>query len=321
MKSKILISILAVALVCGCVVPGLPEITPTLGTGLGLEIISFTAEPTPVYSGRTIRVTAEVENRGGTVVPQDSALVYLTGSNIDLDDTSGTYWYGKEADDQKEVEQFTNDMEPENVVRGTPPDKERFSWTLVAPDITAGQTRQDTFIIRVYNEYSSGVNGNIWAYTESELEATKAAGRALKTSSFTPVSGPVGVNVRVSPNPIVLYEDENEFTFNIDITNNAQGTIYYKPGLDYTSSNPDLRLDAENELNHIYVSVYAPDLTIGECEGDQEIFGGKSMTLVCEVTIPDANLPATFKSYLVNVNVDYGYYTEREATVTVQGKA
>ncbi|NIO44607.1 MAG: hypothetical protein GTN36_03580 [Candidatus Aenigmarchaeota archaeon] len=321
MKFNILISILAMVLVAGCSIPGFEipgmGVVPGLG-GTGLEIISFTAEPTPVYSGRTTRVVAEIENRGGTIVEESDACVYLTGSNIDLG--GGTdYWTGKDADDKEEVKHFDKDMEPENVVRGTPADIERFSWTLVAPTLTPGQTRQDVFIIRVYNEYSSGVNGNIWVYTDAEAEATKAAGRALKTGTFTPVSGPVGVNVRVSPNPVVLYEDENEFTFSIDITNNAQGTIYYKPGLDYESDDPDLKLDPETQLNNINVAVYAPDLTIEECEGQQEIFGGRSMTLVCEVTI-NAGTPDTFKSYLVNVDVDYGYYSEREAYVTVQGR-
>ncbi|NIM46675.1 MAG: hypothetical protein GTN40_00755 [Candidatus Aenigmarchaeota archaeon] len=319
MKSKILISILAIALVAGCI-GEIPGLGPTVGLGgIGLEIISFTADPTPVYSNRTVRVVGEIENRGGTTVANDSALVYLTGSNIDLDDTTGKYWYGRDAgDDRSEIRYFSKDMDPENVVRGTPPDMERFSWSLVSPTITPGQTRQDTFILRVYSDYSSGVNGNIWVYTDSEAEATKAAGRALRTSSFTPISGPVGVNVRLTPNPIILYEGETEFTFNIDITNTATGTIFNKD-IDYDSATvSDLALDAETQLNWLNVAVDAPNLNVAECTGDQEVFGGRSMTLVCEAKVPSA--PSTFKSYLLNVLVTYGYYQEREAVVTVQGR-
>jgi len=323
MKLKILISILAMVLVAGCVVPGLEipgvGITPGLA-GIGLEIISFSADPSPVYSRGTIRVVAEVENRGGSTVDNDSALVYLTGSNIDLDDLTGRYWYGRDTDDRSEIMWFSKDMDPENVVRGTPADTERFSWTLVAPNITPGQTRQDTFIFRVYTEYSSGVNGNIWVYTDAEAEATKAAGRSLKTSSFTPVSGPVAVSINLRPNPIILYEGEDQFTFNIDVTNTAAGTIYKNNSIPYTTATAsDLALDAESELNWLSVDVDT-DLIITECTGDQEIFGGRSMTMVCEATIPSGQPVDTFRSYLLNVIVSYGYYTEREAAVTVQGR-
>jgi len=320
MKFKILISILAMVLVAGCIGVEIPGLGPMPGVaGIGLEITSFSATPTPIYSRGTIRVVAEVENRGGSTVNNTSALVYLTGSNIDLDDLTGRYWFGRDTDDRNEIGHFSKSMDPENVVRGTPPDMERFSWTLVAPNITPGQTRQDTFIFRVYSDYSSGVNGNIWVYTDSEAEATKSAGRALKTSSFTAISGPVGVNVRVAPNPIILYEGENQFTFNIDITNTATGTIYKKSIPYSTATVSNLALNAETELNWLTVSVDS-DLTITECTGDQEVFGGKSMTLVCEVTIPSSAPVTTFRSYLLNVIVSYGYYQEREATVTVQGR-
>ena len=321
MKAKILMLVLTTVLVAGCVgidIPGAGGLA--VGAGNGLEIISFTAEPTTVYSGRTVRVVAEVENRGGTIVPDNSAIIYLTGSNIDLADTDGTYWYGRDIEDRAQIKLIPS-MEPENVVRGTPADIERFDWSLTAPNLTPGQTRQDTFIVRVYNEYSSGVNGNIWVYTESEAEATKAAGRSLETSAFTPVQGPVGVSVRVNPNPVILYDGENEITFNIDITNNAQGTIYYNTGMVYSAA-ASLALSADDHLNRVNVIVEAPEFGDDmDCEGVQEIFGGRSLTLVCEATINSGKIPTTFKSYLVNVIVEYGYYTQREATVTVQGKA
>ncbi len=310
-------------LVAGCAIPGfeIPGIglMPGIG-GIGLEIISFSADPTPVYSRGTVRVVAEVENRGGTAVENNSALVYLTGSNIDLDDLTGRYWYGRDPDDRSEIMRFSKTMDPENVVRGTPADVERFSWSLVAPNITPGQMRSDSFIFRVYTDYSSGVNGNIWVYTEAEAEATKAAGRALKTSSFTPVSGPVAVGINLRPNPIILYEGESEFTFNIDITNTASGTIYKNDSITYsTATAASLALDAETQLNWLTVDVDS-DLDITECTGDQEIFGGRSMTLVCEATVPASAPVSTFRSYLLNVIVSYGYYTEREAGVTVQGR-
>ena len=310
-------------LVAGCSeIPGLPNLS-TGGSvigGNGLAITSFTAEPTPVFSGSTVRVTGEFQNMGGTTVNTDSALIYLTGTDVSLGDTSGDSWHGKSAgNDMSEIRHFNKNMLPENVVKGTPAVTDRIVWNLVAPDMTAGQTRQDTFIMRVYSKYASGVNGNIWVYSESESQAAKSAGTAPETSSFTPVSGPVGVSVRLSPDPIVLYQGENQFTFNIDIINTGTGSIYSKSINYATATAGDLVLDSENELNHVDVTVDGGDLSIQECSGDQQIMGGKSITLSCTATVPNPSA-LTFKSFPLNVMVNYGYYTQSEATVTVQGK-
>ena len=324
MKFKILTSILAIVLIAGCAIPEIPGMGPSsiIGTGIGLEIISFTADPTTVFSRGRARITVEVENKGGSTVDNNSALVFLTGSNINLAESpvTGKYWYGRDTDDKYEIQHFSRKMEPEDVVRGIPADIERFSWTLVAPNLTQGQTRDDTFIVRVYNEYSSGVNGNIWAYTDAEAQATEASGKAFKKSSFTAVPGPVAATVKLTPDPVILYEDETEFTFMVEITNTQTGTIYKNNTIDYTTANASkLSLDAESALNWVFVDVVT-DLIITDCVGDQEVFGGRSMTLVCEAKIPSTHPLVTFRSYPVDIAVKYGYYTEREVAVKVQGK-
>jgi hypothetical protein len=321
MKFKILISLLAIVLVAGCTIPGMPNLgTGTITGGNGLAITSFTAQPTPVFSGSTVRVTAEFQNLGGTTVSNDSSLIYLTGTDVSLSDTSGDSWYGKSAGkDQSEIRHFAKNMVPENVVKGTPAVTDRIVWNLVAPNMTAGQTRQDTFIVRVYSSYSSGVNGNIWVYSDSEAQATKSAGRTPETSSFTTISGPVSVNIQISPDPIILYSGESTFTFNIVITNTATGSIYTK-NIPYASATAnDLALDPDDELNWVNVAVGSGSLTIAECSGPQQILGGKSMTLSCTATVPNPDT-LTFKSFPLNVMVTYGYYMQSEATVTVQGR-
>ena len=309
MKSKILISILAIALVCGCVIPGLEGVTPTLGAGLGLEITSFTVEPSTVFSGASVRVIMETANQGGTTVEEGDAMVYLTSSNSDEWDSEQYYHFEKQ-------------MKAEDVVRGIPADTKRISFpSLTAPDLTPGQTRSDIFIGRIYHEYETSARGSIWIYDETESDAARAAGRSLYSSSFTYTKGPVGLQISVSPSPLVLYGDEDTFTVYIKINNLATGTIYSPGSVIYTNDSEDIGLEAE-EINRVDVNVTTDDELSGyetDCEGtDQELVAGRDLTLVCEVTVDSR--PDTFKSYSFDVTVNYGYYTERTATVTVQGR-
>jgi len=308
------LSILAIVSISLCTIPGIPGVTPGIGGGggAGLEITSFTAEPSTVFSGNTVRIIMEVENKGGTSVSNSEDLVWLTGSNFDAWSTTSPIY-----------EHFDRNMTAEDVVRGIPAGIKRFTWSLTAPSsgITAGQTRTDMFIARVYHEYETSALGNIWIYTETEAEAAKAAGRQMYKSSFTYTTGPVGVQISVLPDPVVLYGTENSFTVTIKVSNLATGTIYSPNAVTYTEGSEDVSLTT-TEINRVDVDVDAhADLSgYTDCEGtDQELVAGRDLTLICEVTVDTTNL-ATFKSYSFNVKVSYGYYTEKTASVTVQGR-
>ena len=320
MKFEILISILATVLIAGCTIPdiGIPGIgtTTTIGGGRGLEITSFVAEPTPVYSGSKVRVTMEVENQGGTTIPKDKALVQLMGSNMDLGSDDDRYW---RSETDNEFKNFSREMRTADVVKGTQADTTRHTWTLTAPNITAGQTRTDTFYGRTYCDYSTAVNGNAWIYTEGEADAAKASGRSINKASFTTTKGPVGLNVKVSPDPVIYYDIGESFSLYITVSNLATGTIY-NASKTYSISGFTIAAEEYNLVN-INVDYPTDKLTptnFGECTGSQELPAGKSTTLVCDFTVSEA--PTNFESYPITVIASYGYYTERTATVVVQGK-
>jgi len=322
MNFKILFSTLAIVLIAGCVIPGLDTGGTILGGVNGIAITSFKAEPTEAYSGNTVRVTLEAQNLGGTTVDNRSVLVHLIASNANLNSNEAGSWHGKSAgNDKKEVRHFSRNLTPADSIKGTPANIEKITWNLVAPTITPGQKRVDSFTARLYSEYSSGVNGNIWVYNQSEAEATKTAGKALKTSSFTPVVGPVSINIKLSPDPVVLYPGENIFTFSIDVTNSGTGVVYKTGAINLAIDSPSFSLDTDSQLHWISVSVNTNNqLTIADCTGDQQISGGRSMTLVCTATIPSSYSVSTFRSFPVNVMAKYGYYIDGETSVTVQGR-
>jgi hypothetical protein len=307
MNSKFFIlTLIPILLIAGCTGSGidLGGGNPT-GSGQGLEIISFGADPSTVYSNTTIRLTMEVQNLGGISVPGSKALVFLTGTNFDKWNGGTTY------------NPFNStEMKSNDVVRNIPANTKKFVWSMKAPSLPAGQTETDSFIGRVYSEYQTVANGNVWAYSESEADAAKSAGRSLYTPSFTYTKGPVGLSVSINPNPVILYSGDNTFTMNIRVSNMAQGTIYLPGSVSYTGQ--DVKISS-TEMNFVTITAEKADnVNIGDgCTGSQELVGGRDTTLTCVVTLPSVD---TFESFSIKVTAKYGYYTERTTTVTVQGR-
>jgi hypothetical protein len=325
MKTKILICLLAVTAIAGCSIPGIPGISGGPGTiiggGRGLEITSFTAEPSTLYNGSTIRVTMDVENLGGTTTLNSTSFAFLTGSNINVAGGDNRYWHRLSGDTTStECIRFDRNMKPTDIVKGTPGDKKTIKWSLRAPDISKGQTRTDSFIGRVYTDYETSVNGNIWVYNETEYDASKASGRSLNKATFTSTSGPVSAEVSTSPDPVILYGSDRTFSLTIKISNLQTGTVY-KSGK--TDNCPPSSIDV-NDLNKVNVTLNVPDFSISaDCKTttsnttEQELVSGRPTTVICELTAPAVT---TFKSFPVTITVDYGYYTEATATAIVQGK-
>lgn len=323
MKLKILISLLAVIAVAGCTIPGIPGVTtqPIMGTGNGLEITSFTAEPDTLYSSSTVRIIMEVENKGETTVPTTSSIAYLTGSNIEFSSSpsSNMVWH-----DTSQY-QTLKEMKSQDVVRGISGSTDRVTWTLTAPTISRGQTRVDSFIGRLYCDYKTTSQGSVWVYSESEAEAARTAGRTMEKSSFTSSKGPVGLDVSVQPDPVILYPGDTTFSINIKITNLATGTIYLPGNITYNTgtSGKALVSDALNKVKlNITMQSNKLSITTTECQGyqEQELVAGKPTTIICDFNITEDLSSLTFKSYPIAVSIDYGYFTERTASVTVQGK-
>ena len=322
MRIKILLALVSVVLVAGCTnvnIPGLDGLNlggTQVGTARGLEITSFTADPTTVYSGSKVRVAMNVQNLGGTTVAGNKSFVYLSGTNVDLDSGDNRYW----TSDTSQCRLITTAMDPADVVRGTPADEKPFTWSITAPQLTAGQTNTYTLYGRVYTDYSTAVNGNIWAYAEGEADAVKAAGKALNSASFTTTPGPVGLGVRVSPNPVIYYDTGEKFSLHITISNNAAGTIY-QSGMIYGYCNPSINA---NNYNKVKITLDYDTSKIrldnaGECQEIQELPSGRSTTVVCDFTLLSS--PQSFESYPINIVASYGYYLERQISVTVQGKS
>jgi hypothetical protein len=316
MKMLLTLGLVVIVLIAGCTGP---LIVPD-HSNFGLEMTSFSVDNlTAVYSGNTVRVIMEVENRGGSIVDKltSKAFVYLTGSDMDLETDQTMYWRGKASADQSSCKQFTKDMLPEDVVKGAEGTTTAFRWDLLAPAVNASQIRSDTFIGRVYYDYQTSVTGTVWVYSQSESDAAKASGRTLNKATLSSTSGPVAMTVKTSPDPVVLSSGENSFTVMIKLSNVGGGVLYKAGSVDCSTGNENIALTTD-QLNKVDVSVTSPGMTFTGCTGEQELALGKDITLSCDAII--ATAPATFQGFPITVTAVYGYNAERTATVEVSGR-
>jgi hypothetical protein len=324
MNKSILLATIAVLLVAGCTSQGgniqfpWQSITPVIAGGAGLVMTDFSPDQPTVYGGSTDRIMMTVKNAGGYAVPDSDSLIYLTGSAISF--TGGdihTYWTNTTTADSP-IKHFGTTMKPADVVKGTDPDEKTITWNLKAPNITT-QTITTTFIGRAYYDYETDVNGNIWVYSSDEADAARAAKRPIYQPTFIPTSGPVALTVTTSPTSVILSSGDM-FTLNIRVSSVAGGTLYRNNIINYATADTgdDLKL-TEDQLNKVYISVSAPGLTVtnpADCTGEQELIGGKDIKLACTMSVD--SLPATLQSYPITITALYGYYVDKQTTVTVQ---
>jgi hypothetical protein len=317
MNKSVLLTTVAVLLVAGCTVPQewpWQQITTTAVGGAGMVISDFSVDPTSVYSNSNARVMMTVSDKGGAAVSDSNSVIYLTGSALSLSDTSGVYWRNSA---EAIYKHFGKTMNPEDPVRGTPADEKTITWSLTSPNVSKGQTRSDIFIGRVYYDYQTSVTGTVWVYSQSESDASRAAGRTLNKAALSATSGPVALTVRTSPDPVVLSTGENSFTMTMKVSNVGGGALYRTGAVTYTSGSEDITLTTD-ELNKVNIAVSAPGMTVSGCTGEQELVAGKDITLSCDVIITSP--PTTFQGYPITITATYGYNTERTATVTVSGR-
>jgi hypothetical protein len=280
-----------------------------------MVISDFTPDQAEVFGGQTDRIMMTVSNKGGHSVPDTDSLVYLTGSAVSLSGDSSLYWTGST---ETLIKKFGKEMKPADSIRDTPADEKTLSWSLQAPNVSRGEQQTYLFIGRAYYDYQTKVSGNAWVYSETEADAARAAGRTLNAATWSATSGPVAVTAKLTQDPVVLYGSENKITLVIKVSNAGSGVLYKKDSIDYSTTNPDDLALTQDEINRVTIGGNVAGASLpAECTGDQELVGGKDLTLTCDVTI---TTPATFVGVPIVITADYGYFSERTASVTVSGR-
>jgi hypothetical protein len=321
MNKAILLATMAVVFVAGCTniqIPNIIQSSTVLG-GTGLVMSDFSIGQAEVYGLQTDRIMMTVSNKGGHSVPDGDALVFLTGSAVDLDGDDTMYWTSST---ETLIKQFGKEMKPADPVKDTPAEEKTISWSLVAPNVSKGEQTPYLFIGRVYSDYQTKVTGNIWVYSETEADTAKTADKTLNKATWSATSGPIAINARLTQDPVVLYGNENMMSLIIKVSNAGSGVLYQQGAIDYAAaSTPDDLALTSDQINRVVISGNVAGAALpDDCTNSGnaiEMVGGKDLTLTCDVTITP---PATFQGYPITITADYGYYTERTASVTVSGR-
>src|SRR3989338_6715430 len=305
--NKSVLAIIGTLVLAGCV----GQTSGTTGvTGTGLAITSFEPDVASQFDEKPVRILLDVENQGEATVGTETSQVYLNGPI----GTGALDW--KLASEETQGRIFKRDLNPANPTEERPAGTDSLKWTLTAPSLAAGQTRTDTFTARTYYDYRTEAVGTIPAYSEAESIAAREAKQELAKSSFVVSKGPLTLEIRVIPDPVVVTGDKEVITIDVKVSNSGGGTVYKAGAVTGdTTKAPSL---AASDLNQVKMKIDAGSLVLsGACDEEQELIAGKPTSLTCDYDIPK---PDTSKSYPIKVTLDYGYYIDASTQVEVVGR-
>jgi hypothetical protein len=331
-KSLLLILPIAVVLVAGCIDLGGNGGTTTT-EGNGLEIISFTSDLAEVQEGKSVRLTLDLENKGGYELPANKAFVFLTGSNIQEQGPDVSVWNITSGNDIQLVPKI---MKPADPARDIPATLSTVRWTVTAPsDLARGQVKTDEFIARTYYDYKTTASGTVWAYSETESMAARDRGEQLTKSSLTSSNGPLQISMTVAPDPVVVPAGTTSgspevFTLYITLTNVGGGTVFNNTGkdVDYTDTTidfEDLQINESNlnvpniRITSTTIDGMIPDKTCYLSKENVELIGGDTVTLACDVSVTSANAGVK-KGFPITITAEYGYYRDSTLSINAVGK-
>ena len=305
--NKSVLAIIGTLVLAGCV----GQTSGTTGvTGTGLAITSFEPDVASQFDEKPVRILLDVENQGESTVGMETSQVYLNGPI----GTGALDW--KLASEETQCRIFKRDLNPANPTEERPAGTDSLKWTLTAPSLAAGQTRTDSFTARTYYDYRTEAVGTIPAYSEAESIAAREAKQELAKSSFVVSKGPLTLEIRVIPDPVVVTDNKEVVTIDVKVTNSGGGTVYKAGAVTGdTTKAPSL---VASDLNKVKMKIDAGSLVLsGACDEEQELIAGKPTSLTCDYDIPK---PDTSKSYPIKVTLDYGYYIDASTQVEVVGR-
>jgi len=307
MKRYLVLGLIAVLFVSGCVSQG-DTITTGGGDGTGLEIVDFSADRDEVYSEQTVHAVMEIENQGQADVDQkDGMALLITTADWDVVSASGT------SEELHKKVKLDKDFDQANPVTGKPGDLATIRWTLKAPDVEKGKDRSDKIFGRLYYDYNTVSEGQIWIYPDTERDDDTIT----SSDTFVSSTGPLDIDVSVIPDPAIAEYSGEIITLQILITNIGDGTPYSP---DIVSYEKDYDIN-ETDRNNVHISYSTDSVDLkpidNACPEEVELVDD-SAVVMC-----DLNTTKKFsakQSYPVTITTQYGYVVEEEINIDIIGK-
>lgn len=301
--------LMAVVLVSGCIQVGGGEDEEETRYGNGLVIKNFEAFPNEVFSGDTLDLIVDIQNKGGREAGGIWAEVYSLSGLACVND-------GCEVkEDISSLDAPTSDFEGETVTE---------TWELEAPSVHKGIADNVNPQVRVYYDYSTVARNSIPVISRQEYKRKLQRDQSLPSAGSTTVShGPFSVNIK-SRSTAVLDEDENTFRVSILANNLLSGTAYTLDGGYEKGTAPKSEND---ELDKVKVTVTPSGNNKIDCGGTggfkdsysskEDLRGGETLRMNCEVSLDSKS---DSMDVPVDVELDYGYFLTDSASLTLKGE-
>ncbi|MFH1623210.1 MAG: hypothetical protein ABIA12_01685, partial [Candidatus Aenigmatarchaeota archaeon] len=289
--------------------------TPVQTGGKGLKISSFAPDFSEVRSGERVTISAMIDNIGEYDATGVSAQLF--GLNI-----GGTEWA---LSGQTQQTQTVSKIRKSDATLGLPGESHQFDWSVTSPkDLRVDNTY--TANLRVYYKYGTVSNSLVRLMTYDYLKSLSAeqfeeAKASTGVSQSTSSAGPLSVSLNVGSRPLVVYENGDTFSVQMEIKNadvgNAFGIGAAYPGYPKTATL------SSDDLHAVHVEISTNlDIncanTLGAAKsGAVKLTRGETKTLFCTITVPSKNDLGNTRDYTVTVTLTYGYYVDSSTTVKV----
>jgi len=300
-RALIPLSLLAVvAILSGC--PGIGQITPAVATD-GIIIKEFGFDYSPIYAEESTGLTLVLQNVGGEEGTLQEILVF----GVDAPATSAgplTWGYGTTG---FSLTPTTVELVPPDPTTGFEGEEYFQEWVPEAPtDITSPTTYE--FQTRVKYLYSSTFTGKIQVVHNDYLRTLTAEEREalIKVGGVQDASvtgGPLALTAASGRHFIVRSGDiAEDRSIKFKISNVGSGFPYITPW---------------STANLHFVTVSADEGIDCSGAGDIKLARGKTGVISCEFESPaDGTFTNKVDKYF-SVTLDYGYYVDSAASITV----
>lgn len=301
-RSKAVLAFLSLVIIASGCTGGGNEKGVTVTQTAGVTVQSFTATPSTVFEGQPATLELQLANAGGRNADNVQAKLF----NAPINEGSGS-WTGTSA--LKEV----GSLRPGDPETDTPAITKPVTWSLDSPDLSQGVSIPYDFLSRIYYEYDTV---GVTEIQVMDSERYRDSGATRQRPSVENSAGPVQLEVRTRT-PLVFYgeEESNPSSELCVIAKNVGGGEVLSP--DTLGIN-----DVQNSENEVRLTVKASGSAISFAEGattDTEIVpivgteGIHCFTVNAESSDIQQTVPIT-------ITADYGYYTESQTSVTVEGR-
>jgi hypothetical protein len=285
MEKIVLAALLLSVFLSGCTFLG----GGTSGSGVasGVIIKSFGPDISEVYPGDDVVFTATVENVGGEDATAVAAKLYGLGSNWGF--TSGY---------QTSIGELTRSQ------TDIPGGSDEFVWTATAPTgLKTDQTYPAT--IRVKYAYMTTAVAAVKVYNSEYLRTRPNEASAISKSagidSFSVTKAPLTISLNGVARPIIYRGSGQTYTVSALISNVGQGYPF------------------DSDENDMGITIRSMTVAGSDCTGqtfpvDVRLPRGGTKSFSCKFTVPDVSEYTTIP---VEVEVNYNYFVDSSATVTV----